>query len=63
MLDKKLEKVERELREYQDLVAGQKETIKNLYEQKKEVVYIQAAPDKLKDSDKATFEKKCETLS
>ena len=42
---------------------GQKETIKNLYEQKKEVVYIQAAPDKLKESDKATFEKKCETLT
>lgn len=32
MLDKKLTKVERELKEYQDLCAGQKETIKSLYE-------------------------------
>ena len=63
MIEKKLAKVEGQLKEYQDLVAGQKETIKNLYEQKKEIVYIQAAPEKLKDSDLATFEKKCETLS
>ncbi len=32
MLDKKMVKVERELKEYQDLCAGQKETIRNLYE-------------------------------
>jgi chromosome segregation ATPase len=65
ILDKKLVKVERELKEYQDLAAGQKETIKNLYEQKKEIVYIEkeSQPGKLKDSDLAKFEKKCETLT
>ena len=65
MLDKKIVKVERELKEYQDLCAGQKETIKNLYEQKKEVVYVEkvAEPGKLKESDLAKFEKKCETLT
>ena len=63
MLDKRLIKVEKELKEYQDLAAGQKETIKNLYEQKKEIVYIEAAPEKLKQSDLDKFQKKCETLS
>jgi chromosome segregation ATPase len=63
MLDKRLLKVEKELKEYQDLAAGQKETIKNLYEQKKEKVYIEAAPEKLKQSDFDKFQKKCETLS
>lgn len=43
---------------------GQKETIKNLYEQKKEIIYIDKnVPGKLKDSDLAAFEKKCDTLS
>lgn len=63
MLDKRLLKVEKELKEYQDLAAGQKETIKNLYEQKKEIVYIEAAPEKLKQTDLEKFQKKCETLS
>ena len=63
MIEKKMQKVERELKEYQDLVAGQKETIKSLYEQKKEVIYVEANPDKLKKNDLTAFEKKCETLS
>ena len=37
--------------------------IKNLQEQKKEVVYIQAAPDKLKQSDLAVFEQKCQYVN
>lgn len=45
-------------------MAGQKETIRNLYEQKKEIVYIEKnVPGKLKDSDLAVFEKKCDTLT
>jgi hypothetical protein len=64
MLDKKLNKVERELKEYQDLCQGQKETIKNLYEQKKEVIYVEKnVPGKLKESDLAAFVQKCETLN
>jgi chromosome segregation ATPase len=63
IIDKRLIKVEKELKEYQDLAAGQKETIKNLYEQKKEIVYIEATPEKLKQSDLEKFQKKCETLS
>lgn len=66
LIEKKMQKVERELKEYQDICAGQKETIKSLYEQKKEVVYIEKqteAPGKLKESQLAAFEKKCETLS
>lgn len=64
MLDKKLGKVERELKEYQDLTQGQKETIKNLYEQKKEIIYVDKnVPGKLKDTDLAAFVKKCETLN
>eukprot|EP00347_Sterkiella_histriomuscorum_P022668 403337606 len=46
------------------MIQRQKETIKNLYEQKKEVVYVEKnAPGKLKDADLAVFEQKCETLS
>ena len=64
MIQSKLSKVEKEIQEFKDICAGQKETIKNLYEQKKEVVYIEKnAPGKLKDADLAVFEQKCETLS
>ena len=57
MIQTKLTKVEKELAEYRDIVAGQKETIKNLYEQKKEIVYIEKSiPGKLKESDLAAFE-------
>jgi hypothetical protein len=44
------------VKEYSDLLAGNREMIKNLQEQKKEIVYIQAAPEKLKESDLAVFE-------
>ena len=64
MIQTKLTKVEKELAEYRDIVAGQKETIKNLYEQKKEIVYVEKSiPGKLKESDLAAFEQKCDTLT
>lgn len=64
MIQTKLTKVEKELQEFKDICAGQKETIKNLYEQKKEVVYVdKTVPGKLKDTDLAAFEQKCDTLS
>ena len=60
----KLNKLEKELVEYKDIVAGYKERVKELQEQKKEIVYVEKLePGKLKEADLAIFEKKCETLS
>ena len=45
-------------------MAGYKERVKELQEQKKEVVFVdKLEPGKLKETDLAIFEKKCESLS
>mmetsp|Transcript_4936 Transcript_4936/g.3549 ORF Transcript_4936/g.3549 Transcript_4936/m.3549 type:complete len:194 (+) Transcript_4936:358-939(+) len=48
MIEKKLDKVERELKESKDICQGQKQQIINLYEQKKEIVYVDK-PGKLSE--------------
>jgi len=64
MIQTKLNQVEKQLVEFKDIVAGQKQTIQSLYEQKKEVVYVDKdVPGKLKEDELAIFEKKCQSLS
>lgn len=63
-IEAKYQKIENEIKEYKDLNAGLNQTIKNLYEQKKEIVYVEKeGVGKLSDEHISKFEKKCDTLS
>ena len=64
MHEKKLQKVEKELKETKDICQSQNEQIKNLFESKKgDTVIIESDMKRLNEQTLALFENKCDKMS